>query len=477
MSVTLVQDILASELVLMSPLARNMATAFIVLATACQRLGADPSILNNKDYVVTSGLREKVASDSDQPGTNPEDSRVYIRRLAKKYGRFLFKSASALDSLADKVASSYESEQLRSENWGRGWNNSKQDYPVDSEKFLKQIDGFRSWLSGQPAQRVFAVGHNGWSRWAFAAGLVPPCPDRDAEAPLSRLVFGGHDVRPLPNLGLMRVAFDQGVFSSFDRLPTDQSAPAQTCTKKTKFGLFSSSSEAKAAKLLPSDAIIQRMMLKHEGQNDQTVTFSASGNRSFLASSTGFAKPVLGVELNGHLAYACDHSRWKVHLAHAKGNNSDTLLPVSGFTSAMEPSLFKPFRLEARSSMESVRLCNLLNIFARFAKYTNFISKILSEDGWDQQIIYTAQDADELHGSHRSEWDSEYEKMHAPFDGPSPSHRHQGESSPSNLPTPLWLLRKATRDDGVFADVDKYEDGGMTCTKVKWLGITWLEYC
>lgn len=126
--------------------------------------------------------------------------------------------------------------------------------------------------------------------------------------------------------------------------------------------------------------------------------------------------------------------------------------------------------------MESVRLCNILNIFARFANDTSFISKILSEDGWDQQITYASQNEDELRGSHRSEWDSEYENLHAPHAGPSPSHRLEVAHSPSNLPTPLWLLRKATRDDG-FADVDKYEEDGMVCTKVKWLGLTWLEYC
>jgi len=472
MNETLVRQMLESQVVLMSPLARCMATTFVVLAAACKRVGVDPSVLDSKVYVVVDELREKVASDSDVPGANCEDNVVYIRRLAKRYSELFFNSTVALDSLADRFRDAYEKEKRLSDNWGRGWDNSKNEYPDDPEKFLKQIDRFRERISRLPFQSALAVGHNGWSRWAFAAGLLPPCLDRDDEGPLARLAFGGRDVRPLPNLGLMSVAFSQGIFSSFRLLPDDQEAPAENCIKKAKYALFSSADEAMSPGLLPRGAVLNRMMLKRDnGKKDHIVTFSASGNRSYLAWSEGFAKPQGFVELTFQTAYACDHEAWKVHVAYSRDLEKKKLEPIPGFTSGMSPWSMRPFAMQARNSSESARLCNLLNIFTRFAKDTSFISKVLSEDAWDEQTVYSTQDDNILRndGMPLSEWDREYETLHR-------SSLFEFWAMRPNLPTPLWLLHKATREHGMVT-VDKWEDAGVTCNKIKWLGITWVEYC
>mmetsp|Transcript_65918 Transcript_65918/g.176359 ORF Transcript_65918/g.176359 Transcript_65918/m.176359 type:complete len:564 (+) Transcript_65918:52-1743(+) len=472
MNETLVRQLLESQLVLMSPLARSIATTFVVLATACKRVGVDPSVLDGKVYMVVDELREKVASDSDVPGANCEDNGVYIRRLAKEYSERFFSNPAALDTLAGKFAAAYEAEKELSDNWGRGWDNSKKDFPDNPEKFLQQIGRFKERVSRLPFQTAFAVGHNGWSRWAFAAWLMPPCLDRDDEGPLARLAFGGREVRPLPNLGLVSVALNQGAFSSFRQWPDDQDAPAQNCVKKTKYGLFSSVDEARAAGLLPRGAVSHRMMLKREsGKKDHVVTFSASGNRSYLAWSEGFAEPQGFVELTSRTAYACDHYAWKVHIAYTRDVYKKKLEPIPGFSSSMTPWAMRPFALQARNASESLRLCNLLTIFTRFAKDTSFVSKVLSEDTWANQTVYASQDENllRLDDMPLSKWDREYESLHR-------SSLSEYWAMKANLPTPLWRLHKATREHGLMT-VDKWEDAGVTCTKFKWLGITWVEYC
>jgi len=112
-----------------------------------------------------------------------------------------------------------------------------------------------------------------------------------------------------------------------------------------------------------------------------------------------------------------------------------------------------------------------LSIFTRFAKDTSFISKILSEDAWDEQRVYSTQDENliRMDAMPLSGWDREYETLHA-------SSLSEFWAMKPNLPTPLWLLHKATKEHGLVT-VDKWEEAGVTCTKFKWLGITWVEYC
>merc|ERR1711933_252578 len=115
-------------------------------------------------------------------------------------------------------------------------------------------------------------------------------------------------------------------------------SPEPNCVKKTKFGVFTSVNEAKAAGLLPEDAIIHRMLLKSRTGKELFATFSASKNRSYLAWSKDWAKPLGFIDLSDeHMAYACDHGRNKVHIAYGRNNVATRIAlgPIPGFTPDM----------------------------------------------------------------------------------------------------------------------------------------------
>lgn len=453
----LLTRIMAAEVILVSPLARTLGTCIIVLLSACGRLGLDPSVLMEKRFMVVSELREKVSSPSDIPGSNPEDNRVYIKRTATTYGESLFKRSAALDAFVEQVVSAYNLEQMRSKSRNFG----KSDAKANAKTFEWQINLFRERLDGIQAKRVFIVGHNGWSRWAFSARLLPPCFDQDVESPDVRLAFGGRQVRELNNLGVLTASFSDGSFKSVS-VPNLDYVSLPICVKKTKFGFFTDIDQAKAADLIHSNAQVHRI-LAEKAKKDTLVTFSAGGSHSFLAWGNNWGEPQYFIDLlDPSLMYACDGldeadpKDMRVHIAYAKQG----VFP--GYNVEGNRGLVKPFALIAKSKRDFLRLCNLLTIHIKFGRDADFVGQILNEDGWDTTTQYVGDVPRGIVGPWERKWELSH-RSHSPGDFAEPES--------------LRKMQALTDDLSLFREIQMYEEDGMNCTKVKILGFTFAEWC
>merc|ERR1719433_753260 len=118
----LIEHVLRSDLVLVSPLRRTMATAIIFLAKAKQllldadwndltvelpknsRFASAHSAADLPEIRVHADLREKYKSKSDEPGADEKENPLeYVHRIAKQCGKDLFNNEQALDTTYQQI--------------------------------------------------------------------------------------------------------------------------------------------------------------------------------------------------------------------------------------------------------------------------------------------------------------------------------------------------------------------------------------
>jgi len=271
----LIEHVLRSDIVLVSPLRRAMATAIIFLAKAKQLMinadWSDDLRLDIQEADVTSmssrlksmkspdsaadllpeirihaDLREKHGSDSDQPGADDkEDPLEYVRRLAQLYGKDMFRDERALTKTYQQIEASYRAEENRTSGW----------LPVagDGFTFAEQIRNFKDYLKSISQKKVLIVGHNGWSRFAFAS-FLPASGNENIER---NMCFGTRKVHPLRNLGIIQATFDNGFFTSATPREGD-------ITTGSKWAILVSRTEALAQRVVPANMYFKQFMVFKE---------------------------------------------------------------------------------------------------------------------------------------------------------------------------------------------------------------------
>jgi len=414
----LLARITRSQLVLVSPLQRAMATCMLVMATAYKRQGLDPHHLGpggpqGHSVLVREELREKVGTQSDMPGTNPVSQWEYLDKLASRYGSAYFNDSHALDNFMVAVKATYESQEGRTANWGRGWDNAsqqggnetteqaaahqrdlrvqsrpeqrqQQQEPNDGGRLLQQIQRFRSYLATFPTLRVLIIGHNGWARSTFCAGLLQPCEAKEKDGPMMMATFGTRMVQQVDNLGMVAAKFKNGVFSSVHV----HNVGSEARCIKPKIGLITSMQEMKAEGLLHADVLMHRMMVKkHQdsgGFENRLITFSSTANSARLAWGSRFGAPKKFISLaDGAIQHTVaarrPDSEPGVHIYGTNDNGG--MLPSTTYAGAKRDVW--PFELRAESWEAYYRLLNLLELYSRYGSNTSFLSSVLSAKGWN----------------------------------------------------------------------------------------------
>jgi len=370
----LVDRILKADVVFVSPLIRAMETCIIVLSTAARRQGITRALFDKKRFVVTSDLREKLSSDSDKPGASGIDVEDYLKTIAREQAALHRGSNSGdYDTLAQKIIDSYSGERDRSRSFS--------DDPDDADKLLGALHRFRTVLDATTEKHVLIIGHNGWSRWNFAAGLQGLC----TISPWSDVAFGGRQVGELKNVGVLTAKYARQKFHDVRIFGTNS-----TCAKKGKFGVFTSINEAKDALLIPGDTVLHHMLVSKKmdlwGYKVRWITLSASGGHSFLAWSNGMAEPRKYIDLvrasqtAGSLRYACDQKYRAVLISV-----SDSDVPVWSEQSSTNTTV-KPFHMQPRKRTDMAgfnQLCLMFRIHIKFGSDARFIADRFRELGWD----------------------------------------------------------------------------------------------
>lgn len=291
--------IVDAEVVMVSPLARAMATAVLVLARARHRLG---SLSSWPRVEVVTELREKVKSDSERPGTNSENSLAYVRRIANSIGQRLFGDRCIMDPVMTDICCSYKFERERSNNW--------QPEPQDASSFMAMIEIFKGRLSRKLEQNFLLVGHSGWARFAFSAFL----PSVNEERQSNNLQAGARQICPLGNCGAVHAFFKDLMFHDvsvrgidYDNAPKKRAVARNSKHKRTSAPIMCLE-EAKMANVVPDDAILVRMHLDKRTKSDafkrRLFTFSCSAGIAHLAWADKWGKPRNSIPINdGRLAW------------------------------------------------------------------------------------------------------------------------------------------------------------------------------
>lgn len=437
----LLARITGSQLVLVSPLQRAMATSMLVLATAYKRQGLDPQHLGpggpqGHTVVVREELREKVGSQSDMPGKNPVSPWEYLGKLASRYGSAYFNNSHALDNFIVAVRATYESQEGRTANWGRGWDSAsqqggnvtteqeaahllqhdrvqRQQEPNDGGRLLQQIQRFRSYLARFPTLPVLIVGHNGWARSTFCAGLLEPCEAREKDGAMTMSTFGTRMVQQVNNLGMVTAKFQNGVFSSVQV----HNAGSETRCIKPKIGLITSIQEMKTEGLLPADLLMHRVMVKkHQdsgGFARRLITFSSTANSARLAWGTRFGAPKKFISL-ADVATRRQDSETGVNIGGTIENGG--MLPSTTYEGVKNKDW--PFDLRAESWEAYYRLLNLVELYSRYGSNTSFLSSLLSTKGWTDASFGSRLGGvggvpdDRLIQEELVPWDEEFQRWH-----------------------------------------------------------------
>lgn len=425
----LVDRILNADVVYVSPLVRAMETCIIVLSAAAKRKGLNRRPFEGMNFVVTSDLREKLGSESDKPGASGVDVGEYLQGVADEQAKTHGGTKSTRDGysqMVGKIIASYKKEVERTQSFA--------DDPDNAEKILQSIDRFRATLGELPGskKRVLIIGHNGWSRWNFAAGLNSLC----ALKPWSDIAFGGRDVGELQNLGVVTAKFNRGKFYAANVFGANGK-----CAKKGKFGVFSSLDEAKDANLIPGDAVIHHMLAQKKMDNGgyrvRWLTFSASNGHSFLAWANDFAEPKKYIDLvkTVGVRYACDVENNVLLLDVVDGK-----VPVWSEQNQHDETV-RPFQIKAKEEDDKNdfnRLCLLLTVHIKFGSDAKFIGKIFEEIGWKGYNIGEAPTNDK---EKMKKWEAQWTKQHP--DVPLVLEAQDED---------LEMLRKATDQPNVLRD-------------------------
>mmetsp|Transcript_71990 Transcript_71990/g.139101 ORF Transcript_71990/g.139101 Transcript_71990/m.139101 type:complete len:482 (-) Transcript_71990:26-1471(-) len=286
----LLERVINAEIVLVSPLRRAMATAIIFLAKAKQLISSyenSAGWIGEQHFVpdgfgedhlpkimVNADLREKYGTESDKPGADgKEDAMEYVRGIAEACGNRWFLNKNALDKTVAQLNKSYRAERKRTHGWLPD--------PEDGYQFRQQIMNFKTYLDGIVPQSVFIVGHNAWSRFAFAS-FMPVAGTEDIGR---NMRFGTRKVLTLRNVGLIKAQFEDGVFSRVSIDPGDVSG------SDPKYALLVSREEALAQRVVPVGAYFDQILISRE----KTFMRKASSSRYKRLILT-FASTSLGIK-------------------------------------------------------------------------------------------------------------------------------------------------------------------------------------
>lgn len=267
----LIKHVLRSDIVLVSPLRRAMATAMIFLAKAKQLLRdkdlvdeeitmeIKETVKGHQDFAfqhppntaadllpeirVHADLREKYGSESDKPGADETEHPLeYVHRIAQHCGKHWFGDEHALDMTYQQIQASYVAEESRTHGWLPD--------AVDGYTFANQIRKFKDYLKGIIQRNVFIVGHNGWSRFAFAS-FLPAGGEENVER---NMRFGTRKVLPLRNLGIIQATFDNGFF-------TEATIREGDATGSAKWAMLVSRTEALAKGVVPAGMYFKQILV------------------------------------------------------------------------------------------------------------------------------------------------------------------------------------------------------------------------
>jgi len=264
---------------------------------------------------IDTGLREKVKSDSERPGTNSEDSLRYVRRVANSVGQSLFGDSSVMDSVVQDICLSYKTERERSNNW--------QPEPADASSFIATIEKFKERLDMRPEEKILLFGHSGWARFAFSAFL----PSVNEERQSNNLQAGARQIYPLRNCGAVHAIFRQRMFQDVSACGLDDDLHIQKrgihkmTTRKCLLTPIMCLDEAKIANVVPDDASLVRMHVdkktKHDSFKTRLFTFSSSGRIAHLAWANKWGHPKSSIPINdGRLTWTRDRTSCEFFLSH-----------------------------------------------------------------------------------------------------------------------------------------------------------------
>mmetsp|Transcript_108629 Transcript_108629/g.307074 ORF Transcript_108629/g.307074 Transcript_108629/m.307074 type:complete len:424 (+) Transcript_108629:101-1372(+) len=337
--------ITSAEVVLVSPLARALATAVIVLAEAHRR-NFDATGRTKATWPrveVVTELREKVKSHSERPGTGA-DPLDYVCGIARRYGQNLYDNPAALQSISDDICRSYNLECAVTNGW--------EHEPEDASSYIEMIRRFKERLGDRKETNILLVGHSGWARFAFAA-LLPPASQEDDDTIRMNLVNGARGIRKIPNACALTVKFNSSL-RLFQDLVIDHD-PLHDDSWKCKgdedegVGVFCSEPEARAAGAIPDDGEFARIMLLKQSE----YTGSWEVRLFTFSSSSGEA----------HLAWANKWGEPRDAIVISSRNSKLTRLTNSIFV--VTSSGHRPFKVQAITPRDSARFFELFTSFRR----------------------------------------------------------------------------------------------------------------
>jgi len=203
------------------------------------------------------------------------------------------------------IVRTYAEEASRTKNWTVHFGGVPA--PESVWTLIRMIAAFKNHVLGElfrEADRLLLVGHNGWSRHAFAH-LLPPGPARRANS----LATGVRVVRPLNNAGVFcSRAAGRGpgavFFERDDAIAADPSGVQPGTTDLPNFGtkarevLLGFPLDARMARVIPEDSMVRHFLMNKAGSHTgiwgeriYTISHSSMENRSFLAWSDEEGKP------------------------------------------------------------------------------------------------------------------------------------------------------------------------------------------
>uniref|UniRef100_A0A7S4R2M5 Histidine phosphatase family protein n=1 Tax=Alexandrium monilatum TaxID=311494 RepID=A0A7S4R2M5_9DINO len=335
----LMQRIVEAEVVLVSPLARALATAVIVLAQAHRRsfqMSGRAQTTWPRVEVVTE-LREKVKSHSERPGSG-EDPLAYIRAIAEKYGKSAYGNGAAMQTVAEEICRSYDRERAATRNWE--WE------PDDAVSYHQMIGHFKERLRSREETNILLVGHSGWARFAFSA-LLPASEKEDCARQRLNLVTGVREVRALHNAGVLVARFntDECRFKDLSMLcGSHATEKLPNFEREDALGILGSPAEAIAAGVVPRNSDFDRIVLLKLAEYTATwearlFTFAALGSEAFLCWASKWGEP-------------------KDYITISSGSTTITRLGEDVFIIS-EVEGHRPFKVRGRTAEDSARFLEL----------------------------------------------------------------------------------------------------------------------
>lgn len=268
-----------AQIILVSPLARAMATAIVLLAEVFGvRSGMEPGDL--PQIKVVAELREKVRSQSERPGSG-SNPMTYVKDVARRYGLKAFGDVNAMQSIVGNIQESYSSEHSRTKNW--------QPEPRDTVTFSEMINAFKVRLRSFQEDKIVLVGHSGWAHFAFSSSL----PAEDGNCARCAAIHGVRQVRFMDNVGVVFASFRPEDLAFRDvELHNCQESSTQ---KKAGVGVMSTE-DAQTNGHMALDTMFTRFVLEKAGDHTglfrtRLFTLSSGGGKAHMAWATKWGQP------------------------------------------------------------------------------------------------------------------------------------------------------------------------------------------